>query len=73
MHILSIKTAQSDNKLEFTLANIPTKGAYEFDVDVQFTKGPTTIIGIKIQRRKVELDDRFNLGIILKNYFVDWN
>jgi hypothetical protein len=41
---------------EFTLANIPTNGAYMFDVEVQFGKdGPKQIAGIKIQKRKVKL------------------
>lgn len=45
-----------NNKLEFTLANQPTNGAYVFDFELQFGNGrlPQHIRGIKVQKRKVE-------------------
>jgi hypothetical protein len=53
LHILSAKNG--DNKSEFILANIPTNGAYLFDILVQFGKEKLIkqIVGIKIQKRKV--------------------
>jgi hypothetical protein len=72
LHILSAKTEKPEKKcldgssgapttfgdysLEVTLANVPTNGAYLFDVFMQFGNGLKQIVRIKIQKRKVEIN-----------------
>jgi hypothetical protein len=47
--------ASVEYSLEFTLANLPTNGAYVFDVEVKSENEFEQIAGIKIRKRKVKI------------------
>ena len=65
-----IRTKIGQYELKFTLANMPTNGAYLFDVEVKFgNEGLKQIVGISIKKRKVKqiFKRKINTIFCLKN------
>jgi len=56
------ETLFGENEIEFTLAHVPTNGEYRFDVNVKLTNGLNHIVGIKIQKRKVESNHKVEIS-----------